>query len=294
MEVLLGLVVAASIGAADFFGGMAGRRTGPLRTITGVQFSGAAVVGIYLLATWQPLGGARENALAAIAGAVLSIGVMCMYAGLSWGRMSVIAPVTAAVVALGTFAIGLVRGERPSALALGGVGLAILAVILISRPPGAADAPDPMKGAARRLGLGGELALSIAAGGGFATFQTLLLEIGTEAGLAPLLVLRGVGGVVGLIALGVIGVRSGSVGLQMPRRDRVVLVCVAGTLLLVAHAFLLEALDRGFLSIVGPITSLSPAFTVIPARIFLHEHISRTQVVGMVLATIGLVLVALG
>ncbi|MCY4629558.1 MAG: EamA family transporter, partial [bacterium] len=65
-------------------------------------------------------------------------------------------------------------------------------------------------------------------------------------------------------------------------------------LLLVAHTLLIEALSLGLLSIVGPITSLSPAFTVIPARIFLHEHISRTQIVGMVLATVGLVLVALG
>ena len=61
-----------------------------------------------------------------------------------------------------------------------------------------------------------------------------------------------------------------------------------------AHALLIEALSLGLLSIVGPITSLSPAFTVIPARIFLHEYISRMQVVGMALATGGLVLVALG
>ena len=71
-------------------------------------------------------------------------------------------------------------------------------------------------------------------------------------------------------------------------------VVTAGILLLLAHLMLIEALSQGMLSIVGPITSLSPAFTVIPARIFLHEHISRTQVLGMVLATGGLVLVALG
>ena len=71
-------------------------------------------------------------------------------------------------------------------------------------------------------------------------------------------------------------------------------VVTAGILLLLAHVMLIEALSQGMLSIVGPITSLSPAFTVIPARIFLHEHISRTQVLGMVLATAGLVLVALG
>ena len=78
------------------------------------------------------------------------------------------------------------------------------------------------------------------------------------------------------------------------RTNTVLPVVASGFLLLLAHALLLEALSQGLLSIVGPITSLSPAFTVVPAWLFLHEHISRTQVVGMVMATAGLVLVALG
>ena len=294
MEVLLGVGVAAGLGFSDFIGGTAGRRTGPLRAITGIQFVGAAIVGIYLLLASQPLGSVRVTVLAAIGGAALSVGAVCMYTGLSWGRMSVMAPVTAAAVAVFTFAVGLVRGERPSQLALAGVGLAIVAVILISRPAPAAHVSSSPSGTPRRIGLGTELALSLAAGASFATFQTTIGEIGGEAGVAPLLVVRAVGGTLSLLILLVVWRRAGAPRLRMPRRATVVPVCVAGLLLLVAHALLIEALSRGLLSIVGPITSLSPAFTVIPARIFLHEHISRTQVLGMVLATGGLVLVAVG
>ena len=61
-----------------------------------------------------------------------------------------------------------------------------------------------------------------------------------------------------------------------------------------SHAFLIEALNRGFLSVVGPITSLTPAFTVLGARLFLREHVSRIQAAGMVVIIGGLVLLALG
>ncbi len=294
MDVLLGVGVAAGLGLADFFGGMSGRRTGPIRTIAGVQVVGGVIIGIYLLATWQPLGGTREMLLAVLAGGAVTLGVGFMYTGFTWGRIAVIAPVTAALIAVFTFAAGLVRGERPSELALAGVGLAIVAVILISRPPRAAEAPPGGTETARRFGLGGELALSLAAGASLATFQTTIGEIGDAAGLTPLLVVRAVGVALSLLILLVVRRRAGAPRLRAPRRSTLVPVVVSGFLLLLAHALLLEALARGLLSIVGPITSLSPAFTVIPARIFLDEHISRTQIVGMVLATAGLVLVALG
>lgn len=294
MDVILGIGVAGGLGLADFFGGMSGRRTGPVRTVAGVQVVGVVIMGIYLLATRQSVGGTREILLALLAGGALTLGVGFMYTGFTWGRMAVVAPVTASLIAVLTFVVGLVRGERPSSLALAGVGLAILAVVLISRPPRVADAAAAPTGATRRFGLGGELGLSLAAGASLATFQTTIGEIGDAAGVAPLLVVRAAAVALSLAALAVFWRRTGGPRLAAPRRSTLVPVLASGFLLLLAHALLLEALSLGLLSIVGPITALSPAFTVIPAWLFLHEHISRTQVVGMALATAGLVLVALG
>ena len=292
MDVLLGIGVAAGLGLADFFGGMSGRRTGPIRTITGVQIVGGVIIGIYVLATWQTLGGTRTILLAVLAGGALTLGIGFMYTGFTWGRMGVVAPVTAALIAVLTFGVGLVRGERPSGLALAGVALAIVAVVLISRPPRVADAAATET--RKRFGLGAELGLSLAAGASLATFQTTIGEIGDAAGLAPLLVVRAAAATLSLLALLVVWRRAGFPQLRAPRRSTLVPVVVSGILLLLAHALLLEALALGLLSIVGPITALSPAFTVIPAWLFLREHISRVQVVGMVVATAGLVLVALG
>ena len=294
MDVILGIGVAGGLGLADFFGGMAGRRTGPVRTVAGVQVVGGVIMGVYLLATWQSVGGTREMLLAVLAGGALTLGIGFMYTGFTWGRMAVVAPVTAALIAVLTFVVGLVRGERPSSLALAGVGLAIVAVVLISRPAQATDAPAEGGEGGRRFGLGAELGLSLAAGASLATFQSTIGELGDAAGVAPLLLVRVVGIALSLLGLLVIWRRAGSPRPRAPRRSVLVPVVVSGFLLLLAHALLLEALSLGLLSIVGPITALSPAFTVIPAWLFLHEHISRVQVMGMVVATGGLVLVALG
>ena len=294
MDVILGVGVAAGLGLADFFGGMAGRRTGPVRTVVGAQLVGGAIMGVYLLATWQSVGSTREILLSLLAGGALTLGVGFMYTGFTFGRIAVVAPVTASAIAVLTFIVGLVRGERPSSLSLAGVALAIVAVVLISRPPKARHAASPPGEPARRIGLGGELGLSLAAGASLATFQTTIGEIGDASGFAPLLVVRAAALTLSLLALLVVWRRAGAPRLRAPRRSTVVPVVASGLLLLLAHALLLEALSLGLLSIVGPITALSPAFTVIPAWLFLHEHISRVQVLGMVAATAGLVLVALG
>ncbi|MYI56728.1 MAG: EamA family transporter [Acidimicrobiia bacterium] len=293
MEVVLGLAVAVSLGVSDVIGGLAGRRLGPLRTTTGIHVIGAVAIGIYLLATMQSLGGAREMLLSALAGLILAFSALCFYAGLSWGRVSVMSPVSFAAIAGLTFAVGLLRGERPSGLALAGAALIIPAVVLVARP---AMTPRPFdrSDSQRRVGLAGELALSACAGGGFVVFQILLLEIGVEDGPAPLLIVRAVGGFLGLAALAAVRGRSPAAAAGRQRQRSLLAVVAAGTLLILSHSLLIEALNRGFLSVVGPITSLTPAFTVLGARLFLREHVSRLQASGMAVIIAGLVLLALG
>lgn len=293
MEVLLGLAVAVSLGVSDVIGGYSGRRLGPLRATTGIHLTGAVVMAIYLLATMQPLGGAREMLLSALGGLIMAFSALCFYAGVSWGRLSVMSPVSFAAIAGLTFTVGLLRGERPSGLAVAGAILIIPAVVLVSRP---VRTPQPFnrRVSERRLGLAGEVALSLCAGGGFVVFQIVLLEIGVEDGPAPLLIVRGVGGFLGFAALAVLRLRSQTGAARPPQQRALLAVLLAGTLLIVSHAMLIEALNRGFLSVVGPITALTPAFTVLGARLFLREHVSRAQVTGMAVVIAGLVLLALG
>jgi drug/metabolite transporter (DMT)-like permease len=62
----------------------------------------------------------------------------------------------------------------------------------------------------------------------------------------------------------------------------------------VAGLLFLAATGHGQLAIVAVVTSLYPAFTVVLARVFLHERWSHTQVAGLAVAAAAIVLVSLG
>ena len=56
----------------------------------------------------------------------------------------------------------------------------------------------------------------------------------------------------------------------------------------------IEALRRGFVSLVVPIVSLYPAITILLARVVLRERMNSGQLVGFGLAAAGVLLIALG
>jgi uncharacterized membrane protein len=69
---------------------------------------------------------------------------------------------------------------------------------------------------------------------------------------------------------------------------------VAGLFDVGATVLLFVALRIGLAATVAPVAALAPGFTVTHAWWYLHERASRIQIVGLVLALIGLVLIALG
>ena len=249
-------------------------------------------MGIFVLATQRSLGDSREILLSAACGLILTVSGFCFYAAVSWGRLTIVSPVSFAAIASLTFVVGLLRGERPSGLAVAGAVIIIPAVVLVSRPSSVPRALDH-RSTARRLGLAGEWVLSVAAGGSFVAFQILLLEVGVDDGPTPLLIVRGVSAIAGIAVLAIIGASSGATGGGAMPRSAVLPTAVAGTLVVLSHALLIEALNRGPISVVGPVTALTPAFAVLGARLLLGEHVSRSQVVGMVATVAGLVMLGL-
>jgi uncharacterized membrane protein len=61
-----------------------------------------------------------------------------------------------------------------------------------------------------------------------------------------------------------------------------------------ATTMLLLAVRRGLVIVVAPLAALAPAATVILARVVLGERLHAEQRLGLVLALIGLVMVAAG
>ena len=297
MYLVLALAAAASWGASDFVGGLIGRRVPG----ASVAFASQAV-GLAALAALAPLAGGSpagpDLAWGAVAGLGGATGVASLYHGLAVGQMSVVAPLTAVGSATLPVVFGLLTGERPSAAALTGVVLALVAVGVLCAfgPPaedgdGAERAVDgggaPGQGE-RAGGGGGGLVSGIVAGIGFGVFFICLGRASGGVGLWPLVSARVVS--VGVLAVLVLATRRALV----PGGGTGPAVVLTGALDVVANAAYLLATRRGLLSIVSLLASLYPAATVGLARLVLRERLTRPQAAGLAGAAAAVGLIALG
>lgn len=282
LAVGLGLLVAAAYGAGDFFGGLASRRRSA--TLVVLWSQGAGLVGLLLLVPFvggSP--GARDLGLGAAAGLIGLCGVLLLYRGLAVGRMSVVAPVTAVGAAFVPFVAGVAGGEGLPATRLAGAALALGGVVLVSRGPGLAH---EQPGAAGRRSPLVELGLAAGAGAAFGAVFVLLGGLADDAGLWPVVVQRSAS-VPTLLAIGLVA--------HMPLRATRVdlrLIVPAGLCDAAANALFVAAARAGALSVVGVVSSLYPAVTVLLAGLVLKERISAPQGIGLLLAGAGVVLLA--
>lgn len=280
MAILLALGAAASWGAADFLGGLAGRRHGPGSEVGITIWSQA--LGLVILAAIAfvvPAGPASGADLlwGALAGVGGGIGVALLYRGLAVGRMAVVAPITAAGASALPVVAGVALGEVPSALASAGVAVALTAIVLVSRPGDEVAAGD-------RTGPRAGLLEAAGAGLGFGIVLIALDRTGADSGLVPLLPMKATAAVV--VAL--VGVAR--------RRPLVVrapsAITVIGVLDAAAITAYLLASRIGLLPVVAVVGSLYPAGTVLLARTVLGERLTRTQLAGLALALVGVSVIA--
>ena len=285
MAVLLGLLASVSIGVSDFVAGLAARRLAPLTVLVLSQASGltALLVALPFLLGDPVTGGALG--WGAAAGILGALGLIFIYRGLARGRMSIVAPTSAVIGAAIPVLVGILLGERPAPLAIAGLGVALLAIALIS------SVPEPPRTAARnvdlphhRTGLGD----AILSGVFFAGFFLAFNEAGDAGGGAwPLLAARATSVTLfGLVALGRgVPLRAG------PLLPRLVVIGILDTS---AILMVLVASRLGVIPTVAVLTSLHPATTVVLARTLLRERISPVQPAGLVAAGLGVGLISAG
>ena len=287
MAVLFGLLASVTYGSADFIGGVVSRRNHVFTVLLWAQVVGlaAVLVGLPFLTGAGPSAGALW--LGGAAGVVGMFGAGFLFRGLARGRMSVVAPVTAVLAAALPVVAGLILGERPSALSLSGVVLALASIGLVSMTPEPGrSSEDPRSGRGRVAASGFPEALG--AGVCFAAFFLLLDRVEDDAGLWPILGAR-------VAALVVIAVILAVAGLTVRPAHGTGLGVAAGGFLGNAADYLFVLSTRlGLLSIVAVLTSLYPVTTVVLARTVLGERIGGAQLVGLFLAAVGVVLITAG
>jgi drug/metabolite transporter (DMT)-like permease len=275
MSPFLALLSALTFGGADFLGGLATRKSERVFAVVILsQLAGLAIVLVALAVTGGDLV-AEDIGWAAGAGVAGSGGLVLLYRGLGIGTMSVVAPLSAVLAAVVPVAWGLITGERPSAVALVGIPLALVAIALVSGArPG-------------QFGRGPGVAEGIGAGIGFGVFFILIAN-SDSAELWTLTFAR-----FSSISIIIVVALLSRAPLR-PGPGAGWLVAGAGTFDMVANLLFLMAERRGLLTLVAVITALYPASTVLLARFVLHERLARSQVIGLVLAAVGVGLISAG
>ena len=271
-------------GVGDFAGGKATQRALPLPVAWVSKLASLPLLAVYLVWTYVP---AHRGSLGwgALAGVVGMVGVVVFYRALSAGAMTVVAPVTAVTSAAIPVVVGLVRGERPGAVALVGVTCALVAIALVSLAPGHPGQTSPVTR--------GLVGLAVAAGASFALFFVFLAQAnvaaGGDAGLWPV-------GSAQLAALGagaaLLAVRGARGRQGWPRATALRWALLAGPFDMTANALYLVATRYGDLSLVAPLAALYPVTTVLLALVVDRERLRVIQVVGLALALAALLLVS--
>jgi drug/metabolite transporter (DMT)-like permease len=277
VTLVLALLSAAFYGTADFLGGVAARRAPALAATVAAQACGlvVVVVAMPLFSSGVPsTGGVLWGAAAGLTGGV---GVALLYYGFAVGRVSVVAPVTGVCSISIPVVIALVLGERPGALALAGILIAIASVALISRqedPAGASPTRDR------------SIAIAIASGLGIGAFFVCLARAGgAAAGLWPLVIARATSTVL-LVTVATLA----KVPLRIPRAA-LVPAAACGAIDVLANGLYVVAVRDGPLGIVATLASLYPASTILLARLVLRERLRPVQSLGLAGATIAIVLI---
>ncbi len=280
---VLAILSAVAYGSADFLGGLASRRSSPMRVVAVSQLYGLILIAV-LLPFFPPDAFLVSDLLwGAAAGIVGGVGLVALYRGLSQARMGVVAPVAAGVGATIPGVFGLLSGERPSVVASAGVVVALVAIFVIGWPAGpAGNEGNPLR--IRDRGI----PEAIIAGTGFGAFFIFLSNASVGSGIWPLLGAR-LGSLVLLWLL--LAALGGTVSL---RDETNPLILGAGLVDVTANALFLYATRSGLLTLVAVLSSLYPASTVLLARVVLNERLSRLQKGGVALTLIGMALIAAG
>jgi drug/metabolite transporter (DMT)-like permease len=285
MGIFLALCAAISYGAGDFCGGLASRHSPAIRVTLISQ-----AIGALLLIPLVPLVGGTPTARALLVGAGAGIAgalaVAVFYRAMGSGAMSVVAPVSALSAASLPVVVGLLTGEHPSALSLIGVVIALAAIVLVSQHGPAGDEDTeldrPAPGTSRRT----SLLLGLLSGALFGILFLLLNGVSDGTGLWPLVGAR----VASVPFLALVAAATGTA--MRPTQGTLRLIATGGALDMTANALLLLAFSHGLLVLVAVITSLYPASTLVLARVVLHERVTPAQRVGLVIAGLAVVLIA--
>ena len=272
---LLILISIGLIGSADFFGGIAAKKSSPFAVAAWSQWVGLPVIAVVAVF----VGGeiiAKDAALGLAAGVGSGVGVIMLYRGFSVGSVGIVAPVAATVAAILPIVVGLALGERPTTLAAIGLVGGVLSVVLVGYIPGSASISLT------------SVVHGVLSGVGFAGMVIAYAATSEASGLTPAVTGRLAASLIATVVLMIAG------HARRLERTSWMPTFLAGALAGVGMGAYITASQQGELILVGVAIALFPAVTVVLAALFLHERLVISQWIGLALAVAAVSLISIG
>jgi drug/metabolite transporter (DMT)-like permease len=289
MGILLGLLTALTWGGADFIARFATHRIGALRSMLYMQLIGFFLLTISLpwLGGWGHLAdgsGWQPWAWGVLAGFFNAMAGLAFYRAFEIGKMSVVAPLSASYPAL-TLLLSWMTGEHVGAVRIAGIFCTLIGVAVVA---GGEKTPDENDAeAVRRSGRG--IGWAIFASVGFAMLFWLLgIRIIARVGAVQTVWMIRLTSTL-LIAAAIMIAKQPA---RLPRGEVRWMVLSMGAF--DTGAFVLSNLGMKMeqVAVISVLGSLYGAVTVALAAIFLREHVSRWQWVGIVTIFAGIFLIS--
>ena len=286
--VLLGLGASACWALANVAVQRAGHAVGPYRALLWSQAAGLVFVAAFALPMEHPSLALAPATLGwvAVAGVAALVAYVCLFYAFAHGRLTLAVPIMAswAVIAAG-LSLSLF-GERLSSGQLAGGAAVVAGAIVVSRFAQAAEAPARAAAAPRAP-------------------RWLLASFGAAVGFGVLIpAIRALGPAFGDVgSIGVVYLADALLGLPLALLFRVDLalptgrawlpVLLAGLFETAGFACIAVGARLAPLALVSPLASLASALTLLAAWFFLGERPGRGVLVGAVLVSAGVVVLAL-
>lgn len=274
IPILLGLSAALTWGAGDFNGGLAAKRSNPYGVVAVAHIIS---LGLLLLLTPvfnEPIPPIQDWLWGGAAGLAGAVGLLLLYRSLAEGRMSVAAPVSALLAAALPVVVGILLEGYPGTWALLGFTLALAAVWLVSGGKGLNARFD-------------ELRQPVIAGIAFGAFFIFMERASQTSLLWPLVAIRIVS-VTSMLGYAILTRQA-----WIPKRESLVPIVLSSILDTIGNAAFALSARTGRLDVAAVLGALYPGATVLLARVFLKEEISRIQLIGILMALGAIILLTL-
>lgn len=289
MVTVFALGAALLYGCADFLGGVATRQGRVLAILPGSALAGLLIVLVAAVASGEaPHLVGLGWGLAA--GAVGGVGLIVFYDGLAAGPMTIVAPTSALSATVLPVAVSIAEGERASPVVYAGALICLAAIVLVSASggPSAGGSGGTANDVAGRSFNARAVGYGLAAGATFGLFFLFLRNAGHSGAFWPIVASRLTGLLIVVVAAAVTRtrpvLRSGGVRLLLATFG-------SGTLDATANVSYVLATRHGLFGLAVVLTSLYPGVTVVLARFVLGERLRTTQVMGLLLAAGGVLMV---